>query len=433
MPWLPLILLPTSAHHFCSSLALSSHSRLPAGPFFHGPPMCDFGGNVVNFACAMGCKDAVRALLTDRRTKRLVDLNSPTLRCRRSGLLPVHVAIASGNTAMYEFLVTLPGIPGRERRVANPTIKTRPRDRHAHNLTALQLAFWRGDAGMVQAVIEQRSRFQWRWGPLSSIMFNLAEIDSSGAGGNDLMELVIMNDAPFASREMLLDSFMDGMLHKLFRTKWTRFACAQHWTLRLLDLIFLILLLCHSLDLKDDPTTADRSRLPLSLLLLCLLIASFEFVTIIEWIRGRRYSHASWSAIGERLLKWMGDLHLYRRLAAVGFTSAGCVATLLTLPHPHPPDGTGDELAWGCLALGIYFHFSFFIHVLSVSGRAFDGGGHLMGLLPVLYPNLLPTNLYTHRTHPLPILPSTPSHPTVPLPCSPALLLTLPITCPHRL
>ena len=93
---------------------------------------------------------------------------------------------------------------------------------------------------MVQHIIEQRSRFQWKWGPLSAIMFSLAEIDSSGAGGNDLMELVLLNDAPAKTREMLLDSFMDGMLHKLFRTKWTRFARAQHWVLRTIDLALLV-------------------------------------------------------------------------------------------------------------------------------------------------------------------------------------------------
>lgn len=60
----------------------------------------------------------------------------------------------------------------------------------------------------------------YRWGPLSSIMFSLAEIDSSGLGGNDLMELVLMPDAPTSTRQMLLDTFMDGMLHKLFKAKW---------------------------------------------------------------------------------------------------------------------------------------------------------------------------------------------------------------------
>jgi ankyrin repeat protein len=124
--------------------------------------MCEYGGNPINFACYFGGVAALRALFNSSRTRDLINLNSPALRCRRSGFLPVHTAVAGGNPEMYEFLVTLPGVPERLQRVANPTIKTRPRNPLALKLTALQLAFWRGDATMVQFVIEQRSRFQWR-------------------------------------------------------------------------------------------------------------------------------------------------------------------------------------------------------------------------------------------------------------------------------
>lgn len=146
----------------------------------------------------------VHLLLTHKRTRSMIDLNGEALRCRRSGFLPVHAAVASGDGAMYEYLVVLPGVPGRLGCMANPSAKTRPKNIHEHKLTALQLAFWRGDAKLVQFIIEQRCRFQWRWGPLSSIMFSLSEIDSSGEGGNDLMELMLMADAPQACQPYLL-------------------------------------------------------------------------------------------------------------------------------------------------------------------------------------------------------------------------------------
>ena len=153
---------------------------------------------------------------------------------------------------------------------------------------------------------------------------------------------------------------------KLFEDKWRRFARAQHWMLRAIDLAFLGLQIAHSLDLKGDPAACDRHVLPLSLLLLSLLIASFEAITVVEWVRGRRFSHSSWRAISKRLAGWAADLHLYRRLTAVAFCVTSTLHTLLTRDAPHPADGAGDEVAWGCLAIGIYFHFSFFIHVLSV-------------------------------------------------------------------
>lgn len=323
---------------------------------------------------------------------------------------------------MYDFLLSLPGIEGRRERVANPTFKTRPRNPHAHKLTALQLAFWRGDAAMVQYCIEQRSRFQWRWGPLSATMFSLAEIDSSGAGGNDLMELIVMNDASQKTREMILDSFLDGMLHKLFRDKWRRFARAQHWMLRALDVVFLALSIRQGLTLKASPATCDRHTLPLLLILLSVLMATFEIFAIVEWIRGRRFSHSSWRAIGWRLKRWMGDLHLYRRLAGIGFVFASTLFTLLSRDHhglgagadgddgvspagtaegapsgalpphsPHPADGAGDEIAWACLSIGIYLHFSFFIHVLSVPYAR-------LGIFTLVVERLLLTDVPTFLT-----------------------------------
>lgn len=57
------------------------------GSFFLEPPMCDFGGSPVGFACYFGGIAAIRALLNNRRTRDLVDLNSSTLLCRRSGFL----------------------------------------------------------------------------------------------------------------------------------------------------------------------------------------------------------------------------------------------------------------------------------------------------------------------------------------------------------
>ena len=49
------------------------------------------------------------------------------------------------------------------------------------------------------------------------------------------MELVVLTDASMATREMLLDTFMDGLLYKLFQHKWHRYARAQHYLLHSVD------------------------------------------------------------------------------------------------------------------------------------------------------------------------------------------------------
>lgn len=119
--------------------------------FFEGQPMVDFGSHPLAFACYFDERRAVEHLLRSPRTAPILgNLNNPALRCRRSGFLPIHAAVAGGSPAMYSFLVTLPGVPHRLLKLANPSVKTRPAGIHQLKLTALQLAFWRGDAPMVR-------------------------------------------------------------------------------------------------------------------------------------------------------------------------------------------------------------------------------------------------------------------------------------------
>ena len=114
----------------------------------------------------------------------------------------------------------------------------------------------------------------------------------------------------------------------------------------------------HCVDLKTSPTDCDRYWRPLAISLVCLLLLSFELLMLVEYVRNRRACHSSWRAISRRLLRFMSEMHLYRRLAAVGFTAAACVNTLFTRGYAHASDGTGDEASWACLALGIFFHVS---------------------------------------------------------------------------
>jgi len=50
----------------------------------------------------------------------------------------------------------------------------------------------------------------WRWGVVTSYLLDLEEVDSIGAFGNDVMELVTDVRARRGARMMLLDDFMQA-------------------------------------------------------------------------------------------------------------------------------------------------------------------------------------------------------------------------------
>ena len=97
-------------------------------------------------------------------------------------------------------------------------------DHTLSGLTPLQLAARLGDHSMCAHILRARLIFNWRWGPLASYRMELSEIDSAGQAGNDIMEVVASLEASERTRELLLDTFMQGFLHELFLQKWSRFA-----------------------------------------------------------------------------------------------------------------------------------------------------------------------------------------------------------------
>ena len=109
-----------------------------------------------------------------------------------------------------------------------------------------------GDKVMVQYIVRTQSEIQWAWGPVSSYHLNLNGIDSVGETGNDVMELVAMLDAGESTKEMLLDGFMDGLLHKLFLQKYRK-CRAAHFTMRFVDLVFLACVFILAVWMKQDP------------------------------------------------------------------------------------------------------------------------------------------------------------------------------------
>jgi hypothetical protein len=84
------------------------------GKFFNDLPMRHYGGTVLGFATAFSMTRVVYAMLKAATPGEplygIITLNGKKNACKLTGFLPVHVAIANGLTAMYEFLTNLPDV-----------------------------------------------------------------------------------------------------------------------------------------------------------------------------------------------------------------------------------------------------------------------------------------------------------------------------------
>jgi hypothetical protein len=78
--------------------------------------------------------------------------------------------------------------------------------------------------------------------------------------GNDVMEIVAALDATAQTRELLLDSFMQGFIHELFLSKWSRFAGTIYYALRSLDVFYLLVILYQGFALKISPQHSVQIR-----------------------------------------------------------------------------------------------------------------------------------------------------------------------------
>ena len=106
---------------------------------------------------------------------------------------------------------------------------------------------------MVQYILRTQSECAWVWGPVSQWYLDLRGIDSVGDTGNDVMEIVARLDASTETQEMLLDSFVDGIFHNLFKQKFTTFGRPVFICMRVLDGLYLVTLYATAMLVKNAP------------------------------------------------------------------------------------------------------------------------------------------------------------------------------------
>ena len=89
----------------------------------------------------------------------------------------------------------------------------------------LQLATRMGDQRLVQYILRTQSHCEWEWGPFA-VVPRLADRLMRDTGTH-VMEICARLDAEPETREMLLDTFVDGIFHKLFAQKFDKLAATS--------------------------------------------------------------------------------------------------------------------------------------------------------------------------------------------------------------
>ena len=234
-----------------------------AGGFFSALPTAHYGGTPLAYACAFCLRRAVALYLSlsTRSTKldsSTVSVNDPRRACTLTGFLPLHAVVANGHRAMYDFLVELPELPSLHECRASESALAQAGT--FAQMTPLQLAARLGDHTMAKHIFMRRAEVVWKWGPITQYKIVLDGVDSTGGGGNDIMEIIGRLDASKQTREMLLDSFLNGFIHGLFVTKWRRFGRVYHCILRFFELTFILSIAILAIWLKESPDTCLQQK-----------------------------------------------------------------------------------------------------------------------------------------------------------------------------
>mmetsp|Transcript_28110 Transcript_28110/g.68195 ORF Transcript_28110/g.68195 Transcript_28110/m.68195 type:complete len:932 (+) Transcript_28110:113-2908(+) len=273
------------------------------GKFFHSLPQRYFGGSVLGYAASFGMRAAVHKMihcheplkeefagvpsrLESAKEIQFVSLNS--LFDIHTGFYPIHAVIALGLHEMLDWL--LDDLPSTER--ANYTLKTEPSNPRIRGLPAglspLQLAVYFGRGAPTASIMKKHMRLQWKWGPMKCEHLFLDEIDSVGSGGKQVMDLVTSLDARKQTKMMLLDSFLDGWLFKLYVAKWKTIYW-EHVALIMLQVLHIISLLNVSFNkprYSDVPIWSSVLQI-----VSCLLLCEEEFREIFLWARDQGQEH----------------------------------------------------------------------------------------------------------------------------------------------
>lgn len=388
-----------------------------SGTFFiHNVPM--YGATPIAYAACFGFYDAMamlfgkrapfeggsgqhakKGLLSDEHAYQLINGKhgkhgdahkpffvyqySPAVDDGKFGYFPLHAVVACGQTEMFDVLVDhCNALSSASEGAGCPRTMLR-------NLTPLQLAADLGRKRMFRHLLKKRIVTVWVWGPEAEYKIPLDEIDSSGSVGQmTVMELLVHPDASRDAQSMLLDSFLNGFLHKRYVEKWSKFVCRVYLVYGALLTAYTLLLSLIAApsivvsERHDSPADLGRSAAAVATqLVLAGLVSALELLEISfllleseDGISTRKHTKRKVVQAG-RLLRVRGGA---LRLLSTSTAIVGCAALLADGDGAAPRSrgwvrvclSVGASTSWICLlSLGCipFRKLSTFLNVVTLS------------------------------------------------------------------
>ncbi|KAM4636470.1 transient receptor potential cation channel subfamily V member 6-like [Discoglossus pictus] len=202
-----------------------------------------FGEHILTFAACVGNTQIVQLLIDHGADLQAQDCWGNTV---------LHILVLQPNKTlscqMYDFLVSLDH--GQYEVPLNQIT-------NAQGLTPLKLAATEGNVKMFQHLVQKRKKIQWAFGPVTSMLYDLSEIDS-WEKEQSVLEL-IANAKKSEARSILNIPPIKDLLKK----NWHQYGRPYFWFLALIYVLYMICVtLCcinRPLKVREDNTTDSQA------------------------------------------------------------------------------------------------------------------------------------------------------------------------------
>lgn len=193
---------------------------------------------------------------------------------------------------------------------------------------------------------------------MTQYRLDLDGVDSQGSSGRDVMEIIGMADAPKATQEMLLPSFMHGFLYVLFVQKWTKFLFYVFYFNRLVDFFYVGALMFLIFWLKFAEEMGAPVRTTVVALLAMLLSFLWDLRANFLWYHNNNKTDGAlrlaWAPIRKHLA-WSNDVGFFNKLFGYTCTLASCV---YIFAQRDVDVAAHFDAVWWLLALAVFIAFN---------------------------------------------------------------------------
>ncbi|XP_038629714.1 transient receptor potential cation channel subfamily V member 6 [Scyliorhinus canicula] len=210
------------------------------GTYFQRSPdnLLYFGEHILSFAACVGNEEIIRLLIQSGADIKAVDSLGNTV---------LHILTLQPNKTfacqIYDFIQSF------DEPENGITAEMIP---NAEGLTPIKLAAVEGNIVMFQHLMNKRRLVQWAFGPISSCLYNLSEIDSWGEDYS-VLELVVSSKKNEALRILDLPP-----LKQLISLKWNKYG---KYYFRILTILYLFYIITFTLCCAHRPLKLRRGNI----------------------------------------------------------------------------------------------------------------------------------------------------------------------------